>query len=176
ADRHFLLLKLREITFGAEMQGNYSCPTCHEALTLIEDLSELEVVRLENGDPPKDIIVYLEDGYVDRSGEVYDTMVFRYPNGSDEERTASIIRENASQGKNALMARCLQAVGDMPRNRVEALGTAIFNDLTLSDRALVDRALNNEGPGIKMRKDITCINCGRQFSASLDLSNFLVLS
>src|SRR5438128_8588644 len=31
ADRHFLLLKLREITFGPQMQGSYSCPTCHEA-------------------------------------------------------------------------------------------------------------------------------------------------
>jgi hypothetical protein len=176
ADRHYLLMKLREITFGPEMQGTYSCPTCHEAMVFSEDLAELEVVRLSNGDAPSDIVVYLEDGYYDRSGEVYDSMVFRYPIGNDEEKVAPLIRENASLGKNALMARCLKALGDMPRNRVEALGTAIFNDLTLSDRAMIDRALNNDGPGLKMRRDITCSNCGRQFSASLDLSNFLALS
>jgi hypothetical protein len=176
ADRHFLLMKLREITFGSEMQASYPCPTCHEANTLIEDLSDLEVVKLNNGDLPEDIVVHLEDGYLDRSGEVYDTMVFRYPLGIDEEKIASTIRENASQGKNALMARCLKALGDMPQQRVEALGTAIFSDLTLSDRAVIDRALNEGGPGLKMRREITCSSCGRQFIATLDLSNFLAPS
>src|SRR5258708_5697456 len=28
ADRHFLLLKLREITFGSEMPATYACPPC----------------------------------------------------------------------------------------------------------------------------------------------------
>jgi hypothetical protein len=176
ADRHFLLMKLREITFGPEMQANYSCPTCHEANAVVEDLQDLEVVKLSNGDLPEDIVVHLEDGYLDRSGDLYDIVVFRYPVGTDEEKVASAIRENASQGKNALMARCLKALGDMPQPRVEALGTAIFNDLTLSDRAVIDRALNEGGPGIKMRREITCDNCGRHFTATLDLSNFLAPS
>lgn len=176
ADRHLLLVKLREITFGPEMEASYSCPTCREATMMIEDLTTLEVVQLENGDIPEDIVVELEDGYVDRNGDVYDTMVFRYPTGEDEEKIAAIIRENASRGRNALMARCLKAMGDMPRSRLEGLGTAVFNDLTLSDRALVDRALNDGGaPGVKMRRDITCFNCGRQYSANLDMSNFFVL-
>jgi hypothetical protein len=173
ADRHFLLLKLREITFGPDMQGTYACPTCNTASAMVDDLAALEVVSLEDGELPEDVVVYLEDGYIDRSGEVYDTMVFRLAIGTDEEKVAPIIRDNASHGKNALMARCLKAVGDMPHNRMEALGTALFTDLTLKDRALIDQALNNGGPGIKMRRDITCSNCGREFSASLDFSNFL---
>jgi hypothetical protein len=176
ADRHFLLVKLREITFGSEMQGTYSCPTCHAANVLVEDLAFLEVVKLGDGELPEDIVVYLEDGYMERTGEVYDTMLFRPATGADEEKIAPIIRDNVSNGKNALMARCLKAVGDMPRQRVEVLGTAIFNDLTLKDRALIDHAMNNGGPGIKMRRDITCSNCGRQFTASLDFSNFLSAS
>jgi hypothetical protein len=83
------------------------------------------------------------------------------------------VKENASHGKNALLSRCLKAVGDMPRPRLEALGTAIFNDLTLKDRALIDKAMNNGGPGIKMRRDIVCDQCGRQFTSTLDFSNFL---
>jgi hypothetical protein len=38
-DRYFLLMKLREITFGPEMRASYSCPTCREANDLLEDLS-----------------------------------------------------------------------------------------------------------------------------------------
>jgi hypothetical protein len=172
-DRYFLLMKLREITFGPEMQASYSCPTCREANGLLEDLSTLEVVRLSDGEMPEDIVVPLEDGYLDRNDQQYDTLVFRYPTGMDEEKIAGAIRENASAGKNALMARCLKRCGDMPNSRMEGLGTAIFNDLTLSDRGRIDRALNEQGPGIRLNRDVSCVNCGRRFTATLDLSNFL---
>ena len=175
-DRYFLLMKLREITFGAEMNASYSCPTCREANDLLEDLSALEVVRLPDGEMPDDIVVALEDGYVDRDDHHYDTMVFRYPTGVDEEKVASAVRENVSAGKNALMARCLTGCGDMPKPRMEGLGSAIFNDLTLSDRARIDRALNEKGPGIRLSRDVSCVNCRRQFKATLDLSNFLSVS
>jgi hypothetical protein len=173
ADRHFLLLKLREITFGSEMQGTYSCPTCHSASVTEEDLSTLDIVKLADGDMPDDVVVELEDGYVERSGEAYRTLVFRLSTGADEEKVAPIIRENPAHGKNALLARCLKAIGDMPHSRAEVLGTSIFNDLTMKDRTLIDRALNNGGPGVKMRREINCHSCGRYFTASLDFSNFL---
>lgn len=176
ADRHFLLVRLREITFGAEMQATYVCPSCRQASSALEDLSSLPVRRLEDGELPRDIVVELCDGYVDRSGAVYDTMVFRYPKGTDEEKIAGILRDNPSTGKNALMARCLRSLGDMTEARREALGTAIFNDLTLSDRARIDRALNEGGPGIDMKREITCSGCSRKFTATLDMSNFLAPS
>jgi hypothetical protein len=176
ADRHFLLVKLREVTFGAEMQATYACSTCHEATVLTEDLSELEVVQLPGGELPEDLYVELDDGYVDRGGGLYLSMVFRHPVGTDEERIAAAVRENPSRGKNALMARCLKAMGDMPTAKLEALGTAIFQDMTLTDRGLIDHAMNNGGPGIKLRRTITCANCGREYEAALDMSNFLVAS
>ncbi|MGW4229487.1 T4 family baseplate hub assembly chaperone [Streptomyces sp. NPDC004980] len=175
-DRHFLLVKLREITFGQEMQATYSCPTCQEATVLVEDLAELEVVRLSGSELLEDLVVQLEDGYVDRSGTVFDTLVFRHPTGADEERIASVVRENASQGKNALMARCLKAMGDMPRPRLEALGSALFSDLTLSDRHIIDQAMKFGGTGINMQRSINCGGCGREYGASIDMSNFLVAS
>lgn len=176
ADRHFLLVKLREITFGPEMQATYACPTCREANVVLEDLSTLEVRRLDEGETPKDIVVELEDGYADRSGAVYDAMVFRLSVGSDEEKVAGAIRENPSSGKNALMARCLKELGDMAPARREALGTAIFNDLTLGDRARIDKAMNEGGPGLSMKREITCNGCNRKFVTTLDMSNFLAPS
>lgn len=173
ADRHFLLVKLREITFGAEIQTSYSCPTCKEATTSVENLSELEVICLQEGETPHDIVVQLEDGYFDRDGQLYTSMVFRYPTGGDEEKVATAIRENAAAGKNALLSRCLKSVGDMPDRRREALGTALFSDLTLGDRARIDKTLNNGGPGINMRREINCDGCGRKYTATLDMSNFL---
>ncbi|MEU6232943.1 hypothetical protein [Kitasatospora sp. NPDC047058] len=176
ADRHFLLVKLREITFGPEMQATYSCPTCQEATVLIEDLADLDVVRLGSGEVLEDVVVRLEDGYLDRSGTVFDVLVFRHPTGADEERIAAVIRENAANGKNALMARCLKSMGDMPRPRLEALGSSVFNDLTLSDRRLIDQAMNKGGPGINLRRSVNCGGCGREYGAAIDMSNFLAAS
>ena len=173
ADRYFLLLKLREITFGSDLSATYACPTCKESITLVEDISELEVRRVAPGELPEQIVVELDDGYVDRAGEVYTTLVFRQPTGADEEKISAVARDNASRGKNALMARCLIGVGDMPRARIEALGTSIFNDLTLGDRALIDSALNEDGPGVAMTRPVTCPGCGRDYEVTLDLSNFL---
>jgi hypothetical protein len=176
ADRYFLMLKLREITFGPDMEGTYSCPTCKESQTVIEDLSALAVTRLGER-APEDIVVELEDGFYDRaSGETYYTALFRQPTGLDEERVTGVTRENASLGKNALMARCVVSFGDIPKSRLEALGSGIFNELTLGDRARVDRALNEDSPGVEMRRHLTCSGCGRTYEATLDLSNFLAPS
>jgi hypothetical protein len=173
ADRYFLLLKLRQITFGSELSASYSCPTCKESVTLVEDIDALEVESLAEGEILGDIVVHLDDGYVDRNGNVYTTLAFRHPNGADEEKIATVARENASRGKNALMARCLKELGDLPRSHIETLGTSIFNDLTLGDRAHIDEALNKDGPGVRMTRPITCPGCGRDYEVTLDLSNFL---
>lgn len=177
ADRYFLLLKLRAITFGPDMEATYSCPTCRESQTLEEDLDHLEVRRFDGAGAPEEIVVELEDGFYDRaSSETYYTAVFRHPTGVDEERVTAVTRENPSLGKNALMARCLVAFGDIPKPRLEALGSGIFNELTLGDRARIDHSLNDNAPGVTMRRDLTCNACGRQFEATLDLSNFLTPS
>ncbi len=172
-DRYFLLLRLREITFGPDLAATYACPTCKESMTLIEDISQLEVTRLDSGQLLDDIVVELDDGYLDRDGSLHTTLVLRHPTGIDEEKISTAARENPSHGKNALMARCVVALGDIPRPRLEALGTSIFNDLTLGDRALIDDALNQRGPGIDMRHEVACPNCGREYEVTLDLSNFL---
>lgn len=176
ADRHYLLMKLRQVTFGPEMQATYSCPTCHEANVLVEDLGELETVMLTEGELPEDVTVHLEDGYLDRDGRVHDLMVFRHPTGVDEEKVAAAMRDNAARGRDALMIRCLKSLGDMPQARMEGLGTSIFGELTLGDRAQIDRKLNNGGPGVKLRREVACAQCGRKFATSLDLSGFLASS
>jgi hypothetical protein len=126
---------------------------------------------------PDDVVVELEDGFFDRlSGETFYSAAFRYPTGLDEEKITPLTRENASLGKNAMMARCLVTFGDIPKPRLEALGTGIFNELTLGDRARIDRVLNEESPGVDMRRQITCSGCGRAYETTLDLSNFLTPS
>jgi hypothetical protein len=172
ADRNFLLLKLRSITFGPELEASYTCPSCGEVAHVTEDLDELPVRTLPDGEG-SEVALELEDGYVDRDGGVHTAMTLRLPTGADEEAVASQMRDNPSVGKNALLARCMRSLGDLPRPRLEALGPKIMSDLTMSDRRRIDRALEDAAPGVDLVREHECPGCGNSFTSSLDLSRFL---
>lgn len=175
ADRNFLLLKLRSITFGAELPARYTCPSCGEAVQVDENLDELPVHALADGESLEDITVELEDGYVDKDGQVHRALRMRLPTGADEAAVAPQMRQNPSLGKNALLSRCMKSLGDLPKHRLEAIGPKILSELTLADRRLIDRALNEVAPGIEMVRHVECPACGQVFKTTLDLTHFLAL-
>ncbi|MES3153127.1 hypothetical protein [Sphingomonas faeni] len=175
ADRNYLLLRLRAITFGAALEASYKCPSCNHAWEVTEDLDDLPVRSLEDGERVEQIPVELEDGYLDRAGMLHTAMVLRLPTGADESAVAAQMRKNPSLGKNALLARCMVALGDVPAHRLEALGPKILVDLTMTDRRLIDRALNSAAPGVDLIRPIECPACGNEFKANLDLSRFLAM-
>ena len=80
-------------------------------------------------------------------------MTLRLPRGVDEAAVAPQMRKNPSLGKNALLARCVKQLGDLPPHRLEALGPKIFSDLTLTDRRLIDQALNEAAPGVDLVRE-----------------------
>ncbi|WP_437594122.1 hypothetical protein [Sorangium sp. So ce1000] len=173
ADRNFLLLKLRNITFGSELSARYTCSSCDEIIHVTEDLDELPVRTLGEGESADDIMVELDDGYVDKDGNVHRALSLRLPTGADEAAVAPQMRQNASLGKNALLSRCLKSLGDVPRHRLEALGPKILSELTITDRRKIDRALNQAAPGVDLIREIMCPSCGATFKSSLDMTNFL---
>jgi hypothetical protein len=175
ADRNFLLLKLRSITFGSELQASYTCSSCGDAVQVTEDLDELPVRALEPETSPDDVVVQLEDGYQDKDGQIHTALILRLPTGVDEAAVAPQMRQNASLGKNALLARCIKSLGDMPKHRLEALGPKILSDLTMTDRRLIDRAINSAAPGVDLLREIACPGCGANFKSTLDMTHFLAL-
>lgn len=175
ADRNYLLLKLRSVTFGPALQATYKCPSCGHSHEVTEDLEALPVRRLADDESAGEVRVQLEDGYVDASGVVHTALVMRLPTGADESAVAPQMRKNASLGKNALLARCLKSLGDVPAHRLNALGPKLLADLTMTDRRLIDKALNSAAPGVDLIREMECPACGNEFKASLDLSHFLAL-
>nr|BFE80542.1 hypothetical protein GCM10020093_031430 [Planobispora longispora] len=120
----------------------------------------------------------LEDGYVDKEGQLHTALTLRLPTGADEEAVAPQLRENPSLGKNALLARCIKSLGDVPRHRLDALGSRILADLTMTDRRLIDRAMAQAAPGSTWSARSSARPAGRRspprstcpiFSAGVDL-------
>ena len=172
ADRDFLIVKLRAITFGKTLAGIYNCHYCGAVVHLTHNLDQLPMVNVNSNYNGK-ISVELVDGYEDK-GEVYTSMTFRPPNGMDEELTANLARQNISRAKNAVFTRCLTKFGTMAVERFQALGTKIFLDLALADRRLIDQAFAQQLPRLNLSQEITCPQCNSQFSVQLDLGNFLL--
>jgi hypothetical protein len=67
-------------------------------------------------------------------------------------------------------------VGDLDQRRVSALGVRVLADLSMSDRRLVQRALDAEAPGPDLTRTIVCDHCGEEFRTTLDMSQFFPLA
>ncbi len=171
ADRNFLLLELRRHTFGDELEARYPCPRCREATLVLEDLGALDLRTIADG-AETEVVIELEDGYRDPSGDLHREVVFRLPTGEDEEAAAGGRDPNPSRQRDALLARCLLRVGHLESHRTEALGARILADLTMSDRRLVQQTLDASVPGPDLTRTIVCAHCGEEFRAHLDMTRF----
>jgi hypothetical protein len=169
-DRDFLMVKLRAITFGNQYEMTYSCPTCTSVVRCIHHLDTFPLK--ETGEFSGEIQVELEDGYEDKE-ELHTQMTFRLPNGKDEEVTVELARQNLSRAKNAILTRCLKQFGKISKERLQALGTKIFMDLTMGDRRKIDKAFESQIPGLKLQQELICSECQTPFSIRVDLGNFL---
>jgi hypothetical protein len=172
ADRNYLLLELRRLTFGDEMEARYRCPRCQATTAITEDLAEIDVRRVDGDGDELEIPVELVDGYRDPDSRCQRQLVFGLPTGEDEEAAASGREANAARQRDALLARCLHRVGDLEPRRVSALGIRVLADLSMSDRRLVQRALDAAAPGPDLTRAIVCDHCGEEFRTTLDMSQF----
>ena len=174
ADRNYLLLELRRITLGDKLRTSYRCPGCNATVVFIDDLSRLEIRRLEDNQVPADISLVLEDGYVDRQGVLHNTIMLRLPRGADEEFVAPMAEKDPLKAEDALLLRCIQSFGTLQKSVLEAYGVKILRDLTLGDRHLLQQALNEQTAGVNFLRPLTCGHCGIGFSGVMDISHFFV--
>jgi hypothetical protein len=175
ADRNFLLLELRRLTFGDLMEAQYTCPRCNATTVVMEDLAELAVRTVDDGATDGEIEVRLEDGYRDADGSVHRDFRFRLPTGEDEEAAHALRDENPSRQRDALITRCLLEVGELEPRRMRALGVRVLADLSMSDRRLIQRRLEEAVPGPDLARDVICDRCGDSFRQTLDMSHFFDL-
>lgn len=176
ADRNYLLLELRRITLGDSLPATYNCPRCGSQVSVEEDLSEIEVRRLDETQTALDIHLDLEDGYVDREGTRHTELVLTLPKGVDEAFVAPVAQKDPLRAQDVLLLRCIRRFGTLSKATLESYGIKILRDLTMGDRLELHKALNNLLPGVNFQRSITCGTCGATFKGVLDITNFFVLN
>lgn len=176
ADRNYLLLELRRVTLGDRLQAAYRCPRCGGDVMTVEDLSQVEVRRLDEGQALADRVIELEDGYEDRKGKLHTELTLTLPRGVDEEFVSPMAAQDPFKAQDALILRCIKRFGSLPRAELEAYGVKILRELTMGDRQRLHQALNGQSPGVDFQRLMECGHCGAAFKGVLDVSNFFVLS
>lgn len=174
ADRAYLLVELRRITLGDELVASYLCPGCGGEVRTVENLAELEVKRLPEGERADGVTVTLEDGYRDRDGELHTDVHCRLPRGVDEEFVAGVAERDPLRARDVLLLRCIESFGRLPRATLESYGYKILRDLTIGDRHRLFRAIDTDAPGVSLRRSARCNHCGVRFETVLEASGFFV--
>jgi len=174
ADRNHLLLQVRRLTLGDRLAAVYACPACAARVRVIERLDELPFVALEETGDPEAVEVTLEDGWTDREGTTHTEVVLRLPRGSDEQFVTTFVASDPVAAADALLLRCVVRFGSVPSSELDAFGLRILRDLTLGDRARLQRALHEDAPGTRMLRGIECTDCGARFERQLDVTDFFV--
>jgi hypothetical protein len=175
ADRNYLLLELRRVTFGDVLRAHYICPACQHDVQRIESLEQLPVRRLADNEQLEPVTVMLDDGFEDRRGTVHREVVVAPPRGTDEAFVAGLAERDLLQARDALLLRCIRKFGSLPRAELEAYGVKILRELTLGDRRKLHDALN-AAPGVDFLRSVTCPDCGAAFEAVMDVSDFFVVN
>lgn len=164
ADQDYALLKIRELTLGTEIEMEHKCPSCKSGLTSIIGTDELEIKPFGG---EREIDFELPRGYRDKDGTTHRLGKIRFPNGFDREILDTIARKNLGTANTMLLTRCITDFGNVK------VHDKIIRGLSIRDREYLLTLLSENNYGIELTTDIVCVNCGEEFTATLNMVNFL---
>lgn len=168
ADRDFLLLKLREATFGSRVQGTLPCPwpDCGDKVDIDFSIDDIPVTTSEDKGPVFAMSLSSEAASFENGTPIHE-ITFRLPTGADQELVSPRLAENESVALTELLARCIQSIGT-----VAITSPAQLERLSSRARMEVEAEMLRVAPRIELNMDVVCPECTRAFTAPFDLQDF----
>ncbi len=171
ADRQYLLLKLRELTLGDTIRASVFCPwsDCGKKISvsfLSEDIPVIESLKRKL---TYKMELSVEAALVTDSGENYREIVFRLPNGSDQEELASIVVKDEIRAQALLLQRCLHSIGSLQEPDEKTISR-----LSPLARLEIERQMEAVAPKVELTMESTCPECGREYAVPFDVQNFFL--
>src|SRR5262245_27463015 len=163
ADRQYLLLKLRQLTFGEQVRADLFCPwaDCGRRVSIQFALDDVPVeepaVRA-----PLHTLTLSPQACGEEAAQC--EVSFRLPNGADQESLSPLLVHNEAEALSWLLARTVQRIGSHTppsHERVAALSPLA--------RAEIEAEMERLAPKVELTMDTGCPECGRTFAVPFDL-------
>ncbi len=168
ADRDFLLLKLRQLTFGNLVQAVLVCPACRQKMDMDFDIDQVPVVVR---DPPLRATLELSPpaGVTSLSPGVYHQVEFRLPDGEDLEYLAGLAQPTAEEAAKFLLERCLVRLDE-----IQPVDRSLVSGLNARARQEIEARMEAVAPGVDLEMEIHCPECNHTFSQDFDFAPFFL--
>jgi len=168
-DRQYLLLRLRAITFGDEVQATARCPwvDCGKKVDIDFSLQDIPVQESQAQGPLYTMQLSPEAAFKDEEGEAYRAVTFRLPNGEDQEVVAPLVADDAAQAFAVLLGRCIQSIGPW-----EHPGEVLLRRLSPLAQQEIKRQIEAVAPQVELTMEAQCPECGHDFTVPFDPQEF----
>ncbi|SET51496.1 hypothetical protein SAMN05216326_1329 [Nitrosomonas marina] len=157
ADREFILLMLRRVTFGDRVESTLLCPwpNCRKNIDVDFDISSIPITRLD------DIVSVYEAEIASHR------VMFRLPNGADQEIIASLPQTSEADVTTLLLQRCIVQIDGIPSPKLEDI-QSLHADIRLG----IETSMEERAPNIDLTMEVDCPECKRSFIAPFELQDF----
>lgn len=165
-DQDYMLIQLRKLSIGEEIEVNHVCPNpeCKTKLHTILDVDELEVIPFSG---EREIAFELPRGYKDKKGVLHKTGTMRLPRGLDREVLTPLAKTNLAKAETVMLTR-LCKFDDGAYVDEDVMGS-----LSIRDREYLQKLLQKHFFGVKLETEVICDSCGEAFTGSFNASNFI---
>jgi hypothetical protein len=171
ADRDYLLLRLRQATFGDRIRADLFCPwaECGERMSVDFSIDELPVRESAQKGPIYQMT--LSPMALAGSAAAADLgggeVAFRLPTGADQEELSGLLASDEARTLTLLLARCIERLGDRVTPGVDAAA-----GLSGLARAEIEAEMLRVAPMVEREIETACAECSRTFVTPVDLRRF----
>lgn len=167
ADRQYLLLKLRQATFGGLVRGDVFCPwpECGTHVSVEFTINDVPIVEAVERAPFFDMTLSVEA--CGEEGEAWRQISFRLPNGADQEVASPLLSDNEAQALTQILIGCLRRIGSCAPPSAERVAA-----LSALARSEIEIEMERLAPRIELDMETNCPECGRPFVVPFDLHRF----
>ena len=163
-DQDYMILKLREISVGKEIEVKHACPNCEAELITYISIDELDIEPFKGDYYVK---FTLPKGFRDKDGELHKEGTIRLATGLDREILTPVAKKNVAIGTSMMLTRLCTFDGDIP------ITQDTMAELTIKDRNYLQEIMKENLFGVNTEIELQCEECGDIFKATFNPQNFI---
>jgi hypothetical protein len=168
-DRDFLIIKLREITFGQRIEAVLYCPNaaCAKPLDVTFSLGDVPVANKTM--TQRFFTMPLPLPPASEVGEENEPVIveFRLPTGADQEALVADFNADATRAVRQLLARCVSRIG-----RATHIDETVIAALPASAHEAIEKKMQQLAPQVELEMTAVCPECQTPFVTPFDFAAF----